>query len=210
VGWCGKLNKKYVLFIGGLPGVGKSSISGYIARKFGYDIILSGDYLREFSRPLIEKSFPEMIPSVYDSWSNFGDKTPENILKGFLRQTEIMNKGSESVLKRSIKNGEKVILETLYFYPHFIETYRDNVIFIYLYISDERVHKEHLEERTQYTHPLSSGTRLSAHLYEYRIMMNYSLDFCKEKNIKTFEMSKYTEARTEIENYINGELSDGY
>ncbi|EQD77245.1 2-phosphoglycerate kinase, partial [mine drainage metagenome] len=42
--------------------------------------------------------------SVYDSWKFFGDMTDENILKGFMKQIEIMNKGTESVINRSIKN----------------------------------------------------------------------------------------------------------
>ncbi len=200
------MSNKYVLLIGGVPGVGKSSISGYIARSLGFDIILSGDYLREFARPLIGESFPEMNLSVYDSWSKFGEKSRENILNGFLRQTEIMNKGAESVIKRSIKNGERIILETLYFYPEFIDQYREEMVCLYLYINDENVHKEHLEERINYTHPNSPGTRLSAHLFEYRIMMRHSLAFCKEKNIRTFEMSNYIKTRNEIEKYLEGEF----
>ena len=65
-------SKKVVILIGGVPGVGKSSISGYLSRELGFDIVLSGDYLREFLRPFIKSDQQIASSSVYDSWKFFG------------------------------------------------------------------------------------------------------------------------------------------
>ncbi len=200
----GSLNKTVIL-IGGVPGVGKSSISGYLAHELKFDIVLSGDYLREFIRPYLGEDYKIAMSSVYDSWQYFGDKTQENIIRGFLRQTEIMNKGIEKVFERADQNGEKIILETLYFYPDFIQKLRNVVLPIYLYIENEVEHKHHLEDRSNFTHPRSHGSRLSAHLFEYRLMMKKSLEFCNEHNIRTFDMTDYIGSRDKILKYVRGE-----
>jgi 2-phosphoglycerate kinase len=63
--------KARIIFIGGIPGVGKSSISGYIASRLCIDIVLSGDYLREFARPLIHGDEGRILNvSVYDAWKH--------------------------------------------------------------------------------------------------------------------------------------------
>ncbi|WP_162509717.1 AAA family ATPase [Thermogymnomonas acidicola] len=43
--------KAPVVLIGGIPGVGKTSMAGAVARMLDIDIVLSGDYLREMVRP---------------------------------------------------------------------------------------------------------------------------------------------------------------
>jgi 2-phosphoglycerate kinase len=200
-------SKKVVILIGGVPGVGKSSISGYLSRELGFDIVLSGDYLREFLRPFIKSDQQIASSSVYDSWKFFGEKTDENIIKGFLKQAEIMNMGTESTIRRAIDNGEKIILETLYFYPDFLDKYSDSIIPTYLFINNEGDHRKHLEERSEYTHPKSHGSRLSAHLYEYRIIMNKSLEFCERNGIKVFDTTDYLHAREQVLSYAREELS---
>ncbi|MHB8372110.1 MAG: AAA family ATPase [Thermoplasmataceae archaeon] len=202
------MNEKYVILIGGVPGVGKSSISGHIAKEMKYDIVLSGDYMREFLRPILKGNNEYITTSVYDSWKFFGDMTSENILKGFMKQVEIMNAGTESVINRSINNGENIIFETLYFYPDFIHKYKKNILPLYLYIKEEGEHKKHLEARSLYTHPLSHGSRLSAHLYEYRKMMEISLDFCRSNNIRMFDTTDYLKTRDEIMEYVKGEIEN--
>ena len=195
------------MFLCKITGVGKSSISGYLSRELGFDIVLSGDYLREFLRPFIKSDQQIASSSVYDSWKFFGEKTDENIIKGFLKQAEIMNMGTESIIRRAIDNGEKIILETLYFYPDFLDKYSDSIIPAYLFINNEGDHKKHLEERSEYTHPKSHGSRLSAHLYEYRIMMNKSLEFCGKNGIKVFDTTDYLNAREQVLSYVREELS---
>ena len=197
---------KTIILIGGVPGVGKSSISGYLAHELEFDIVLSGDYLREFIRPFLGEEYKIAMSSVYDSWQYFGEKTRENIISGFLKQTEIMNRGIEKVIERADKNGEKIIIETLYFYPDFITKFNDSVLPIYLYIQNEKEHKEHLEARSRFTHPKSHGSRLSAHIFEYREVMKKSLEFCETHNVKTFDMTDYLRSRDKILGYIRGEV----
>ena len=73
--------KTKIILIGGVPGVGKTSLSGSIAASNGINIVLSGDYLREFLRAYKNESAEILGYSVYDSWKYFGDMTVDNIIK---------------------------------------------------------------------------------------------------------------------------------
>lgn len=196
--------KAPIILIGGIPGVGKSSISGYIARKLSIDLVLSGDYLREFARPILSDENQELLgTSVYEAWQKFGPENEENIRKGFLAQGELLNRGLNAVMRRAIKNGEPLIVETLYFIPsQFHKDVLENVTSFYIYISKKEVNSQRLLEREKFTHYNSPGKRLSDQLDRYRVMMEYSLKECREYGIKTFDNLVYTDTREEIIQYL--------
>ncbi|MDS0256863.1 AAA family ATPase [Thermoplasmatales archaeon AK] len=198
-------DKYHVVLIGGIPGVGKSSISGYIARELGIDIVLSGDYLREFLRGSCQENTDLLGVSVYDSWQLFGIMNRENIVKGYLEQGKIITRGINAILKRAISNGESVIVETLYFLPSLIgDDILKNITPLYLYISDKKINEARLLERTKYTHLKSSGERLARQLDTYRVMMDYSLEECKRFGIKTFDNTDYIKTRESMLRYLSG------
>lgn len=192
---------RYTVLIGGVPGVGKSSISGEIARRLNFNILLSGDYLREFYRSYLDHD-NALNTSVYETWKSFGSKTEENVLRGFLSQAEIMSAGIKGIIRRSSENGEYLVLETLYFVPSLLGEMMDNVIPLYLYFENEDDHARSLNSRTSYTHFKSPGERLSAKLWEYRIMMHYSLEECRKFDIPAFEMTNYRNSMESIISYV--------
>ncbi len=197
------------ILVGGIPGVGKSSISGYVAKELGIDLVLSGDYLREFIRPFSEyDEFKPLQSSVYDSWSIFGEKSRENIEQGFLLQARIINRGVSAVLRRSISNGEPLIVESLYFVPSQLDPdLLEKILPVYIYISDKDLHTKRLNERQEYTHFNSPGQRLSKQLDTYRVMMDYSLKECSEFGVPTFDNKDYLNTRELILNHIRKKLS---
>ena len=198
--------KARVIFLGGIPGVGKSSISGYVASHLGIDIVLSGDYLREFVRPILNGEADILNVSVYEAWKEFGEFSEENVLKGFLAQGEIMNRGIEAVLRRALNNGESVIVETLYFIPDQIDQdVLNKTTAFYIQISDPEVNSRRLLQRSNYTHFSSSGERLSRELPVYRIMRDYSIDQCRKHAIKVFDNLDYLSTRESIYRYCRGE-----
>ena len=200
--------KSPTILIGGIPGVGKSSISGYIASNTGIDIVLSGDYLREFIRPFSDfDSFNVLKSSVYESWSMFGEKTRENIERGFLSQAEVINRGVSAILRRSLDNGEPLIVESLYFVPSQLDSeILDEILPVYLFISDRTVHEKRLNERQEFTHFKSPGQRLSRQLDVYRVMMDYSLRECKKFNVATFDNIDYLNTRERILKHIKEKM----
>ncbi len=200
-------NRKYAVLIGGVPGVGKSSISGELARESGFNILLSGDYLREFYRAYIGDD-NILNTSVYEAWRKYGEKNEDNVLRGFLSQAEEMSAGIRRTLERAASNGEFLVLETLYFVPSMLGDIIEKSIPLYLYFEDENDHRNSLNARTQFTHFNSPGERLSERLWEYRIMMRRSLEECRKMGIPAFEMSDYAEAREKILRHVKEKLEE--
>lgn len=168
-----------IMFIGGVPGVGKTSISGYIARNTDIDIVLSSDYLREFLRPFAPQE-SHLETSVYDAWKFYGDMSDDNIIRGYLDQARPIMGGINRVIARALANGEDLIIESLYFVPDMMdEMVLKNAFLAYVYIDDPDLHRSRLEDRINYTHRNSPGSRLAAHLKEYRTIMDYSMDMAR-------------------------------
>ena len=189
-----------VVLIGGIPGVGKTSISGYIGREFNINIVLSGDYLREFLRPYADSGLMDV--SVYSAYSIFGEKSDKNIIRGYIEQSKYMYPGINAILRRAIKNGEPLILETLYFIPEMLdEDIRDKIIKIYIHISDRNLHSSRLKERVNYTHLNSPGERLVEQLPVYSVMEKYSLDQCGN-DVLIVDNKDFSGTELAIKNYI--------
>ncbi len=195
--------------MGGVPGVGKTSIAGAVARKLGINIILSGDYLREFIRPLRVENGKLLGTSVYDSWKRYGDKNRENIIKGFEAQSGVMCMGIAAAVERAEKNGESVIIESLYMNQQIADVLRDNsALAAYLYISDPEVHAKRLGEREMFTHFKSAGSRLVAQLDVYRAIMDYSVELSKSNGVKLFDNIDYEITRKNILEFFGGGNAD--
>ena len=192
------MEKYRIAFIGGVPGVGKTSIAGSIAKARGIDIVLSGDYLREFLRTVRSDSEHNGVLdfSVYDAWQHFGEKNEANIIKGFEAQSELMCTGIASVMERASRNGESLMVESLYINRQLIEIMkRHAVTAAYLFISDPSLHAKRLEERGEYTHFKSPGSRLVAQLGTYRVIMNHSVGMAQQNGIMTFDNLAFEDTR---------------
>jgi 2-phosphoglycerate kinase len=202
------MNHPKIVLIGGIPGVGKTSIAGEIAKALDIDIVLSGDYLREFIRPFGDYAkFSVMSRSVYDAWTSFGERNRENIVSGFLAQSEIMNAGISAIIRRAVGNGEDMVIEQLHFVPSQLGRDLINKILpIYLYIHDIDIHRDRLRERVNFTHANSPGERLADQLDTYRFMMDYSLEESRSYGIRIFESSDYRKTLKDVLTFVESEV----
>ena len=201
------MNHPKIVLIGGIPGVGKTSIAGEIAKALDIDIVLSGDYLREFIRPFGDYAkFSVMSKSVYNAWTSFGERNRENIVSGFLAQSEIMNAGISAVIRRAAGNGEDIVIEQLHFVPSQLgKDLINQIIPIYLYIHDIDIHRDRLRERVNFTHANSPGERLADQLDTYRFMMDYSLEESRSYGIRIFESSDYRKTLKDVLAFVESE-----
>ena len=203
------MEKHAVIVVGGIPSVGKTSISGFIARRFSIDMMLSTDYLREFLRSAVsgDKKYDFLNISVYDAWKEFGDMTPENIVKGYLHQGELISRGMNSLIDRANKNGESLVIESLYFMPERLPSLKEpNVIPIYIQVSDLGRYKEMVLERDKFTHPGQPGERLVPHIDAYRLMADEAIKTCRNNGIKVFDNLDYMKTRKEIAEFIESRM----
>lgn len=190
-----------IILVGGVPGVGKTSISGAIARAIGINIVMSGDYIREAIRPFLPQD-SVLQHSVYEAWKSTGDLTEESIIRGFLDQGSIVNRSTMDIVKRAIANGEPLIIETLYFIPDQIKDILNRIICFYIDIPDRNIHVSRLNERQNYTHFGSPGQRLSENLDIYDLMRKESIRQCNNYGIRIFENLDYGKTKDLIIDHV--------
>ena len=103
------------------------------------------------------------------------------------------------MIDRAVKNGENLIIESLYFNEQLAEEIKQKgACAAYIYISDFATHTKRLNERQVYTHFNSPGQRLSAQLDVYGTIMSYSADLAKKNGIETFDNLDFQETAKKV------------
>ena len=116
-----------LLFIGGIPGCGKSTIATEVANRLGIVRTQSTDMLREVMRIMIpEKLSPSLhtssfkagkamhIPELYNS-------PDEHLLYGFQMQSEMVEVACEAVVQRALNENVSMIVEGVHIRPSLLK-----------------------------------------------------------------------------------------
>ena len=158
-----KLKEPILPLFVAFPCIGKTTISREIATAFGLGDVMGGDAFRAALREFINKEKePAFFISIYESWKIFGEKTEENLIKGFDAQAKITNQAMERlVVDRGIRDGESMVFEYLHFLPsqYHEDTLRHpSFIAIVLTLKNKNIWKERIKNRVKKTH-LKGGTQ---------------------------------------------------
>ena len=147
-------DKPLIILIGGVSGVGTSSISYEISRKLGIKSMINTDMIRQVMRKIVSK---ELSPVIHES-SFIAHKAlrvsppPEfdHVLAGFKDQVGTVSLGVEAVIERALTEGISIIIEGVHIVPVFIRKdlmEKDNVLMFTLTLDDEETHKNRLYSR---------------------------------------------------------------
>jgi 2-phosphoglycerate kinase len=116
-----------LLFIGGIPGCGKSTIATEVANRLGIVRTQSTDMLREVMRIMIPE---KLSPSLHASSFKAGKamhipelyKNPdEHLLYGFQMQSEMVEVACEAVVQRALNENVSMIVEGVHIRPSLLK-----------------------------------------------------------------------------------------
>lgn len=201
----GEVKESIIPIITALPCVGKTTIAREVATRFGIGDVMGGDAIRASYRDLISKDeHPEFFCSIYGAWQYVGDRkeTKENIILGFYKQAEIMNKLMERIVAdRGIRDGESMVIEYLHFLPsqYDPEVLRHpSVIPIVLMLKSEEIHKKRISQRDFVTHLKGNSSRLFDALDKYRMMQDVQIKDAKKMGVPVVATDDYYEALDKV------------
>jgi 2-phosphoglycerate kinase len=143
-----------VILIGGVTGVGKSTIATQLAARFGIVRVVATDAIREVMRALFSR---ELMPTLYTSSFQadvaLREPTPatEQVVVGFREQTAAVSVGIEALLERAALEQTSLIVEGAHVVPGFLDLdrLRERILAVPVIVTveDEAVHVSHFSAR---------------------------------------------------------------
>ena len=185
-----------VVLLGGVTGVGKSTIATELAFRLSIRTIIGTDTVREVMRKIIAKELlPDLHTSSFLAWREL---KANSLIEGFESQVRHVSVGIEAVLNRVQREGMNAIIEGIHLVPGFIGADGNTFMYI-LTVSDRKALEAHFYERSRYSK--RPAKYYIEHIDEILWLQEYIVRKAKEHGIKVIE-------NVELENTVNEIMED--
>jgi 2-phosphoglycerate kinase len=149
----GSLDRPLVVLIGGVTGVGKSTIATQLASRLGITRVVATDQVRQVVRAFFSHDFmPAVHHSSFDvatALRAFGDGDRATVA-GFLRQVEDIAPGVDALVQRSVEERGRIVIEGVHLLPEVpSEALCKQAVTprALLAVTDEQAHRAHFHMR---------------------------------------------------------------
>jgi len=195
-----------IILLGGVTGVGKSTIAKILGRRLGVRTILGTDLIREVMRSVLsEKLMPTLHQSSYTAYrksENIFLPAISPVILGYEEQARKVLTGVEATITQAIKSKEFVILEGVHLLPSAIHTkiMVDKIVIPFqLYLEDKAVHLSRLKKREATS---TTRTNYSKNFKEIREIHTYLNENALQQGVTLVEASKDESAVISIINKV--------
>lgn len=117
----GKLERPLVVLLGGVTGVGKSTVATQIAARLGITRVVATDQVRQVVRAFFSHDFmPAVHHSSFDVARALGGRSVDGAhatVAGFLRQVEDITPGIDALLERAVSEDTPLVVEGVHLLP---------------------------------------------------------------------------------------------
>ncbi|WP_293170828.1 ATP cone domain-containing protein [Oceanithermus sp.] len=157
-----RLERPMHILIGGVSGVGKSTLAASLAYRLGITRMTSTDSVREILRATTTRDLvPTLHTSSFDAWRALvevlgleGEPSDEVILQGFRDQVARVSVGIRAIQERNARERTSVVIEGVHVVPGFLNhPLQSEVVQIpmLVVVRDEKVHKGRFRLRERET-----------------------------------------------------------
>lgn len=142
--WVRTSGQAFVVAIGGSSGVGKSTVSQEVADRLGISVVISTDQVRAVIRSVLN---PELLPALSQSSFSAAKMMRSNLsgnrlLFAFEEQARIVQHGTVALARRSVKEGQQVMINGVHIVPGLQPIDPDFPLFTYvLTVGSAQEHK---------------------------------------------------------------------
>jgi 2-phosphoglycerate kinase len=149
----GRLDRPLVVLIGGVTGVGKSTLATQLANRFGITRVVATDQVRQVVRAFFSQEFmPAVHHSSFDvarAMASLGEG-PEATVTGFLRQVDDIAPGIDAIVERAVSERGRIVIEGVHLLPevpsaHLCE--QAVTARVLIAVHDEQTHRAHFHMR---------------------------------------------------------------
>jgi 2-phosphoglycerate kinase len=174
------LDRPLLVLIGGVTGVGKSTVATQLAGRLGITRVIATDQLRQVVRAFFSQDF---MPAVHHSSFNVAKALsglPDDdagTIAGFLRQAHDLAPGIDALVQRSVSEGTTLVLEGVHLLPEIPQSsLRRQAIDVQVLLTarDEQAHRAHFHMRGAQT-PRTPERYLEA-FERIRVLQDYLID----------------------------------
>ena len=152
-----ELERPLLVLLGGVTGVGKSTVATRLAARLGITHVIATDQVRQVVRAFFSHEF---LPTVHHSSFDVAralSALPDDrstTIAGFLRQAHDIAPGLDAVVERAIADRTPMVVEGVHLLPdipsaHLCE--RATTVRVMIALRDEDEHREHFHTRGMQT-----------------------------------------------------------
>lgn len=190
-----KLKKPLIVLIGGVTGVGKTSIASEVSKRLGIDRVNNSDVIREIMRYMLPK---EIVPTLHESSFTAGSevKNPfiqKNVIYGFSQQSSLVSQGVLAYIRRNVKEGLNTVMNGVHLIPGYLDLgYSNGNVFLFEYV----LHLEDKETHIQRFYERSKGSKRDPEYYirdidAIRKIQTYIVDQANKHGTKVIENTDF-------------------
>jgi 2-phosphoglycerate kinase len=149
----GSLDRPLVVLLGGVTGVGKSTVASQLANRLGITRVVATDQVRQVVRAFFSHDFmPAVHHSSFDvanAMPSLGDG-PAATVSGFRLQVEEIAPGIDALVERAVSEQERIVIEGVHLLPEVPDARlceQAVTARVLLAVRDERAHRAHFHMR---------------------------------------------------------------
>lgn len=197
-----KLKKPLIVLIGGVTGVGKTSIASEVSKRLGIDRVNNSDVIREIMRYMLPK---EIVPTLHESSFTAGRevKNPfikKNVIYGFSQQSSLVSQGVLAYIRRNVKEGLNTVMNGVHLIPGYLNLgYSNGDILLFEYV----LHLKDKDQHIQRFYERSKGSKRDPEYYiqdieAIRKIQTYIVDQANKHDTKVIENTNFEQTVSTI------------
>ncbi|MHA2029306.1 MAG: hypothetical protein ACW99A_16680 [Candidatus Kariarchaeaceae archaeon] len=197
--------KPMVILIGGVTGIGKSTLAQMLGARMTIKSLMGTDLIREVLRVTISDNLmPSLHTSSYIAYTKLDTSFLPALsqpLVGFEEQARSVVVGVEAAIEQTIEDNEILIIEGVHLVPGLIKRKmirHDSVIEFQLVLQDEKIHKSRLARRE--SKKSDRATLYSEHFLEIREIQKYLIEQAEVNDVPIIDV---VDDEIALQNMIN-------
>jgi 2-phosphoglycerate kinase len=149
----GGFDRPLVILIGGVTGVGKSTVATQLANRLAITRVIATDQIRQVVRAFFSHEF---MPAVHHSSFDVGraisapGEVEGQAVAGFLRQVSDIAPGIDALVERAVSESSRIVIEGVHLLPGVPNRElreRALTVEVLLAVEDEQAHRAHFHMR---------------------------------------------------------------